>query len=268
MQFALTLEHAEVALYTEALDKFGADAFEREHFPQWVRNRIVQIGNHEMSHVALLTAALEAANATVPEPCNYTFPFTDASAFVDLSQAVEGVGSAAYTGALPALNGTDSVQAAAAIMAIEQRQAGWLNSAVRKHAAWDGEFETGINPSGAFSLAQAFFVECPATNPALPITLFPALNITQAPTSPGDEISVDFAGAKFGNNTFLAFMSGLNTTFVGLDENGTALVPAELLGTVFIGVVKNDNATVSDSTMLSGFNMLHFEFDSHVRGIA
>lgn len=154
-------------------------------------------------------------------------------------------------------------------MAIEQRQAGWLNSAVLKHSAWDGDFETGIPPSAAFSLAQSFFVECPATNPALPITLFPALSITETPTSPGDLITVAYEGADFGNDsTFLAFLSGLNTTIVPLDESGSAATPGDLLGTVFIGVVNDDNSTVSDSTMLSGFGMLNFDFDSHTRGNA
>ena len=72
MQFALTLEQVENALYSQALDQFGPDAFKKEHFPQWVRNRIVQIGNHESTHVSFLSDALRAANATVPVACNYT----------------------------------------------------------------------------------------------------------------------------------------------------------------------------------------------------
>lgn len=71
MQFALTLEQAENALYSQALDRFGADAFEEDGFPQWVRGRMVQIGNHENTHVNFLTQALEASNASVPEACTY-----------------------------------------------------------------------------------------------------------------------------------------------------------------------------------------------------
>ena len=53
IQYALMLEHLESAFYTEGLAKFDKAAFEAAGVDGGqVRNRIVEIGAHEKSHVA------------------------------------------------------------------------------------------------------------------------------------------------------------------------------------------------------------------------
>lgn len=53
LQYALMLEHLESAFYTEGLAKFEKAAFEAAGVDgSQVRNRIVEIGAHEKSHVA------------------------------------------------------------------------------------------------------------------------------------------------------------------------------------------------------------------------
>jgi hypothetical protein len=96
LQYATTLEHLENAFYHGALAKFDARAFAAAGFPDWVRGRFEQIAQHEAAHVAFLTKAL---GDQAPQPCEYTFPYTDPQSFAALSFIIEGVGSAAYTGA-------------------------------------------------------------------------------------------------------------------------------------------------------------------------
>jgi hypothetical protein len=61
-----------------------------------VRGRFAQIASHEAAHVAFLTKAL---GDQAPQPCEYNFPYTDPKSFAALSVILEGVGTAAYTGA-------------------------------------------------------------------------------------------------------------------------------------------------------------------------
>jgi hypothetical protein len=96
LQYATTLEHLENNFYSGALAKFDAQAFAAAGFPDWVHGRFVQIAQHEAAHVAFLTKAL---GDKAPKPCEYKFPYTDPKSFAALSFIIEGVGSAAYTGA-------------------------------------------------------------------------------------------------------------------------------------------------------------------------
>ena len=69
LQYALTLEHLEDTFYSGALAQFDDDAFEQAGFPDWVRGRFAQIGEHEAAHVAFLANAL--GNDAVAA-CNYS----------------------------------------------------------------------------------------------------------------------------------------------------------------------------------------------------
>ncbi|UOH81249.1 hypothetical protein LQV05_003917 [Cryptococcus neoformans] len=89
LQYALTLEHLENNFYSTALKNMDTQAFADAGFPTWVRNRFEQIAAHEASHVPVLSDAL-GADAT--QPCEYSFPYTDAKSFTALSQVIENVG--------------------------------------------------------------------------------------------------------------------------------------------------------------------------------
>ena len=69
LQFALTLEHIEVAFYTLALQQFSQSAFIEAGYTPLVFQRFVEIGQHEQTHVDLLTAAL---GDQAPQACNYS----------------------------------------------------------------------------------------------------------------------------------------------------------------------------------------------------
>jgi hypothetical protein len=55
------LEHLEANFYKTYLDQFDAKAFADAGFEDWVRGRLVNIRDHELQHVELLSGALGAA---------------------------------------------------------------------------------------------------------------------------------------------------------------------------------------------------------------
>lgn len=69
VQFALTLEHLEVAFYARGLALFNDSAFKDANFTPIIRRRFEEIFEHEQAHVALLTKAL---GDQAPQPCDYS----------------------------------------------------------------------------------------------------------------------------------------------------------------------------------------------------
>ncbi len=68
LNFALTLEHLEVAFYTQGLNKFNATDFKTAGLPDFARGRFEEILQNEQAHVDALSSAL-GPNAT--NPCLY-----------------------------------------------------------------------------------------------------------------------------------------------------------------------------------------------------
>ncbi|GBE83320.1 predicted protein [Sparassis crispa] len=268
MNYALTLEYIERTFYEQGLEQFCEDDFEAAGFPPWVRGRFVQIRDHEETHVQFLTSQLDALGATPVEPCNYSYPYTDVQSWVALSMTLESVGSGAYMGAGRFISDKDTLVASQSIAQIEARQAGWVASAAKHLQPWDGDFETPLYFSGAFSLAVGFIDACPASNPPIPVTVFPPLSVSNSTPAHGDTIALAYnASVPAGNTTFLAWYSGLSTTFTPI-ANGTTTVPDALLGTVYAGVVANQSAQTGDATMLTGLAVFNFPFNSSARGNA
>jgi hypothetical protein len=140
-------------MYKGMLAKFDAKAFKKAGFPSWVRDRFVQISEHEASHVAFLTGAL--GKDAVPA-CTYKFPYTDPKSFAALSQAIEGVGTSAYLGAAALISNPAYLTAAGSILTAEARHDAWVASAVNKGAAWNIPYDTPLDLSAVFSLACKF----------------------------------------------------------------------------------------------------------------
>lgn len=69
LQFALTLEHLESTFYSQGLSTYSQQDFVDAGLEPWVYGRFKQIGEHEASHVELLTSAL---GSDAVAACNYS----------------------------------------------------------------------------------------------------------------------------------------------------------------------------------------------------
>ncbi|KAH9944916.1 ferritin-like domain-containing protein [Amylocystis lapponica] len=262
LQFALTLEHLESAFYSSALAQFDDLAFALAGYAPWVRGRFEQINKHEMEHVQLLTTALGSA---APQPCQYSFPYTDPRSFVDLSMAIEGVGAAAYQGAAPLITDKSVLSTAGSILSTEQRQISWVSASVLQLQPWDGPYATALSPTGAFSLAEGFITSCPSSNPALPVTKLPSLTVSNPHANALDTLTVSYdkQGRDSGAPTYLAWINGMNVVFTNINADGTTTVPSGLAGTAYAGVVSSNAVPLTDDEMLSGLAIFQFPFNSY-----
>lgn len=69
LQFALTLEHIEVAYYTIGTQLFNESTFIAEGYNGITHRRFREIFEHEKAHVELLSGVL---GKQAPQPCNYS----------------------------------------------------------------------------------------------------------------------------------------------------------------------------------------------------
>ncbi|PCH36762.1 hypothetical protein WOLCODRAFT_167102 [Wolfiporia cocos MD-104 SS10] len=262
MQYALNLEYIEHTFYVEGLEKYNAQAFADAGYEAWVWGRFRQIRGHEATHVKFLQSQLGSA---APQPCTYSYPYTDIHSWVALSHTLEQVGASAYLGAARFVDSKDVLSASLAISHIEARQAGWVSAAVEKQQPWDGNFETALYFSGVWSLAVGFIVECPSTNPPLPVQSFPALTVSNSSPLMGSNITLSYnkTGIDTTTPTYMAWYHDMNVTYTTIDENGVTTVPYNLRGTVYAGAVKNETITTSDATMLSGLAIFNFPYNSY-----
>jgi len=260
LQYALTLEHLENAFYSGALAKFDAAAFKKAGYASWVRDRFVQIGKHEESHVAFLQKAL---GDSATKACTYSFPYTDPKSFAALSQALEGTGTSAYLGAAKFITNKDYLTAAGAILTTEARHDAWVASAVSKGAAWNTAYDTPLGFNGVYSIASQFIKSCPESNPALPVTAYPTFTFGDAVTTTGQKVKVNFDN-KNNSPLYVAYYSGLNVFFSDVGSDGTTTIPKDLAntGTVYASVVSSNSGAPTDSTTLSGLNILYFGIPS------
>lgn len=121
LNYALTLEHLENAFYRDSLATYDAGAFRAAGYPEWVRQRFVEIGGHEKAHVDFLTKAL-GDQAT--KECTYNFGVTDVNTFIATAALLEGIGESAYLGAAQNITNPGTLTAAGSILTVESRHSG------------------------------------------------------------------------------------------------------------------------------------------------
>ncbi|KAJ9118431.1 hypothetical protein QFC24_006262 [Naganishia onofrii] len=247
LNYALTLEHLENAFYKGALEQFDAAAFTAAGFPTWVRERFSQIAEHEASHVALLSGALGSAAV---QPCTYKFPYTDPKSFTALSAILENVGVSAYLGAAASIVDKTYLTVAGSILTTESRHQAWVSSAVNKNEGWSGPYDTPVGFNVVYSAAAAFITGCPASNPTLPFTAFPALTY--------DAATGAVTGATDGQ--YIALYQGLNIATYPI-QGGKVTLPTTQ-GTAYLTATSEKNATlVGDANIVAGPAVLinHFK---------
>jgi hypothetical protein len=122
--YALTLEYLEAAFYRQAVANGGLTDPDVQRFARRVRD-------HEVAHVKALKQVL--GNAAVKAPrVDFGSAVTDQATFLEVSAAIEPVGTAAYAGAGPWIKSLPILRAALSIHSVEANHAAWV-AALRKY---------------------------------------------------------------------------------------------------------------------------------------
>ncbi len=251
LNYALTLEILESTFYEEGLDKFSEDDFEEalggdsdkdedkdeETTPivnaqggsaRAIRDRIVEIGEHEQEHVEVLSQTITDLGFAPAEGGEFDFgdAFDDVEAFLETAQALENTGVSAYLGAAPAITDPAVLAAAASIATVEARHAGYLNL-LNGESPFPDTFDEPLTRDEVLAIAGDFIVEAPAADePAADagVATEPAVNTDtgtdeETASSPvaGEDIDTDGDGLTDDTE---ANVTGTDPTLLDTDADG------------------------------------------------
>lgn len=227
LQYALTLENLEAAFYVGALTKFSQADFIAAGLTARDYQIISAVRDHEVTHVASLSAAIRGLGATPVPACTYNFPQTDVKSFLGIARALEKTGVSAYDGAAKDISNPAYLTVAASIVTVEARHAAFFNYITGKTPA-PQPFDIPLGQRQIVSIAAPFITSCPYT---LPMT-FPALTISPASGAAG--ISLTLTTTANLNGAKCAFITGSGTNFLVPVASGACAVPATLAGDVYV----------------------------------
>jgi hypothetical protein len=117
-------------------------------------NAFNEIRKDEDTHVSFLKQAL--GKAARPKPTFKNLGQSCRENFVNLAQVFENVGVGAYLLAAPAISSKGYLAAAASILTIEARHAGYLNSLIGKPLSTNGSFDKPIPQATVVSDVMPF----------------------------------------------------------------------------------------------------------------
>lgn len=156
LNYALTLEHLESSFYRDGLAAIGVDGITGLGFQSGVFDYLSEIGAHEAAHVTTLTDVVTQLGGTPVAEGTYDFGYADAAGFLQVAQALEDTGVAAYGGAAQYLiENDDLLTAALTIHGVEARHASYLallNGAVPYPEA----FNAPLTPAEVLEIATPF----------------------------------------------------------------------------------------------------------------
>lgn len=250
LQLALYAEYLESDFYSGACNKYTDADFTAAGFPTGYRDSVCVVAGHEMTHATTIASTLTAAGVTPNPPCNYSFPYTSPTTFVQLANLIEPVGIGAYIGGAGLLVDSPALlEVAASILTVEARHDAFFRFGLGA-SPFPAPFDTALSAVWAFNIAELFVTYCPVyqpfidlpkltyTGPTPPTDLRPALAV-------GTELSFSWDPTKFfvpvakDEKLYIAMVNQIGTpifeevTMTGA-ASGTVPVPSGVAGSVFV----------------------------------
>lgn len=159
LNYALTLEHLEATFYRDGLAQIGAAGITGLGFQQGVFDYLTAIGEHEAAHVTALTDVITQLGGEPVAEATYDFGYSDAAGFLQVAQALEDTGVAAYQGAAQYLIDEDELLTAAlTIHGVEARHAAYI-AVLNAGNPFPEAFNPTLTPAEVLEIATPFIVQ-------------------------------------------------------------------------------------------------------------
>ena len=125
--------------------------------PDTIKSAFREIMDDEAKHVSFFAAALEKAGAPVrPKPTFKGLARSNQSDFITMAGTLENAGVAAFLMAMRAISDKNYMAAAASIVTIEARHAGFVNALLGKPLSENGAFDKPISHAEILKAASPF----------------------------------------------------------------------------------------------------------------
>jgi rubrerythrin len=148
LNYALTLEHLEAALYA---DLVGAGLVQGSDL-EMVR----KFGDEEKEHVAELAKTVERLDGEPAEEEAAEFPLEDAESALELAARLENLVAAAYLGQIANIEDKRAMKTVLSIHSVEGRHAAALNILLGKPFTPEGEFAKPAAPKAVLAAIEQF----------------------------------------------------------------------------------------------------------------
>ncbi|OWA52935.1 hypothetical protein BV898_17377 [Hypsibius exemplaris] len=250
LQYALTLENLEAAFYVDAVGKHTSAEFQAIGLTDRDYQILVNVRDHEVTHVAALSAAIAGLGATPVPACTYKFPATDVKTLLAIARALEKTGVSAYDAAAQDISNPAYLTVAATIVTVEARHAAFFNYITGKNPA-SAPFDIPLGRRQIVTLASPFIASCPYDLPA------PFAGLTISPASGPAGISLALttspAGLVSTAGVQCAFITGSGKNWLVPVVGGACAVPATLTGEVYVVLTSAASIdALNDSNTLAG----------------
>jgi ferritin-like protein len=125
--------------------------------PDTIKSAFREIMNDEAEHVSFFEVALEKAGAPVrPKPRFKGLALSNQGDFITMAGTLENIGVGAFLLAIPAISDKKYMAAAASIVTIEARHAGFVNALLGKPLGPNGAFDKPISHAEILKAASPF----------------------------------------------------------------------------------------------------------------
>lgn len=215
------------------------------------------MGQTEFAHASFLQGAIAQAGAAPVEPCEYEFPFTDATSMIQLAAVLENVGVGAYLGAAQLVADPTILTAAGSILTVEARHQ-TLSRTLQAQLPVPQPFDAPLTPRMAASLAIPFITSCPDGSN---LAIEPFATLTQIQPEAGAAVAVEstmmFESEALGDATHCAFLSGGlpgGAVFAEMDGSGGCAVPQNIAGISYVALVNDAplSGMVAEESIMAG----------------